>query len=98
MILLTNTQADVTLNVWDSEIIAWENKAPCNDLKYDTAYKSNCTHQTNKIWSDFLSIDLWSGTKYFYLIILVCNIINEYTMMHKDRLSKKLRYMLVCLL
>ena len=89
MIILINTQDVVILNVWDSEIIAWENKAPCVDLKYDTAYKSNCTHQTDKLWSNFLSIDLWSGTKYFSSDYFdMWYIINEYTLMHKDRFSK----------
>ena len=64
MIILINTQDVVTLNVIDGEIIACENQAPCVDLKYDTAYKSNCMHQTNKLWSDFLSVNLWSGAKY----------------------------------
>ena len=49
LIILINTQDVVTLNVRDSEIIACENKAPCVDLKYDTKYKNNCMHQTNKL-------------------------------------------------
>jgi len=73
----------------DSEIIAYENKASCVDLKYDIAYKSNCMHQTNKLWSIFLLIGLWSGTKYFSSDNFdVQYMINEYTMMHKDGFSK----------
>ena len=47
--ILINTQDVVTLNVRDGEIIACKNKAPCVDLKYDCAYKSNCMHQINKL-------------------------------------------------
>ena len=47
--MLINTQDVETLNVRDSEIIVCENKASCVDLKYNTAYKSNCMHQNNKL-------------------------------------------------
>lgn len=65
MIILINTQDGVTLNVSNSKIIVYENKASYVDMKYDITYKSNCTYQTDKLWSNFLSINLWSGTKYF---------------------------------
>ena len=98
MIILLNTQDDVILNVWNSKIIVYENKASYVDMKYDIVYKSNCTHQTDKLWSNFLSIDLWSGTKYFSSDYFdMWYIINEYTLMHNDIFSKRLRYMLVCL-
>ena len=85
MIIVINTQDVVTLSVWDSEIIACENKVAYVDMKYDIAYKSNCTHQTDKLWSNFLSIDLWSGTKYFSSDYFdIWYIINEYTIMLKD--------------
>ena len=89
LIILIYTQDDVTLNVSNSKIIIYENKASYVDMKYDIAYKSNCTHQTDKLWSNFLSIDLWTGTKYFSSddFDMWC-IINEYTLMHKDRFSK----------
>ena len=89
MIILINTQDDVTLNVSNSKIIVYENKASYADMKYDIAYKSNCTHQTDKLWSNFLSIDSWSGTKYFSSDYFdMWYIINEYTLMHKNRFSE----------
>ena len=46
---MINTQDDVTLNVSNSKIIVYENKASYGGMKYDITYKSNCMHQTNKL-------------------------------------------------
>ena len=54
---------DVTLNVSNSKIIVYENKVSYVDMKYDITYKHNYMNQINKLWSIFLLIGLWSGTK-----------------------------------
>ena len=46
---MINTQDDVTLNVSNSKIIVHENQTSYVDMKYNIAYESNCTHQTDKL-------------------------------------------------
>ena len=74
MIILINTQDDVTLNVSNSKIIIYENKASYVDMKYDIAYKSNCTHQPINYDQIFFQLIYGRGPNIFHLIILIYGI------------------------